>query len=137
MFRVKISIAAALVSILTLSCTEKSDDKVNREILWSTVWRGERFQPSAGQEEEADRLYVFGADGMVKIYPESEGVAGEPVLSLRYIYTSQAAEMVIEDYGLFSVKEITVDRLLLEGSPGTLDLRFYSDTAAPYLPPKP
>lgn len=130
MFRVKTLITAALVSLAAVSCMERGDDKINREILLATVWEGECFQPAIVQQEgdpEMECLYVFEGDGILNVYLQSTGVTGRPLQNLRYIYTPQAAEMVIEEYGLFTVKEISVDRLLLEGAAGKLDLHFYGD----------
>ena len=59
-----------------------------------------------------------------------KGKASEPVEQLRYIYTPKAAEMVIDSYGTFTVREISVERLWLEGVTGSLDLRFHADTDA-------
>lgn len=129
MSRAKILMAMALVSLVTLSCTNNSDDNVNREILWSTVWKGQCFQPFSQQGQDEECLYIFGGNGIMRVYSVDNGIPGHSKEDLRYIYTPQAAEIVIESYGLFSVKEITVDRLLLEGSRGTLDLRFYGDIA--------
>lgn len=61
---------------------------------------------------------------------KGEGTASEPVEQLRYIYTPKAAEMVIDSYGTFTVREISVERLWLEGVTGSLDLRFHADTDA-------
>lgn len=129
MFRIKIAIIAA-ASLLTISCVEGNDEKINREILWSTVWEGERFQAASQHEDgTAEKcLYVFAEDGILGVYPTDSGIDVEPLHSMRYIYTPRSAEMVIESYGLFAIKEISVDRLLLEGAPGKLDLRFYGDT---------
>ena len=38
--------------------------------------------------------------------------------------------MVIDPYGTFTVREISVERLWLEGVTGSLDLRFHADTDA-------
>lgn len=130
MLRFRHWIILAVACLLATGCSLVSDDRVNREILVSTVWHGERFVssnplPQGGVEDEA-MLYVFGSNGVLSIYPEISGTGGEPLENHRYIYTPSMGEMVIEDYGVFSVSVIDVDRILLEGSSGTLDLYFYA-----------
>lgn len=135
MFRLKHLIIAATLSLAAVCCTEKDDDRVNREILVSTVWLGERFGESSVEAEEgAMYLYVFGSDGIMSLFPESAGTEGVAAEELRYIYTPSADEMVIERYGNFAVREISVDRLCLEGSSGVLDLVFWGGEEA--LPAK-
>lgn len=106
------------------------DDRVNREILVSTVWCGERFVPDwLGNERDSaddELLYRFGTDGIMSVY-EYDALS-TPVETERYIYIDGRGEMVIEGYGLFYIKRITVDRLSLEGETGSLDLRFYAET---------
>ena len=93
------------------------------EILLSTEWCGERFTPDIQQNTVPERdaeyalfLYIFGEDGILSVFAaEGEGTASEPVEQLRYIYTPKAAEMVIDSYGTFTVREISVERLWLEG----------------------
>lgn len=130
MFRFRYWIILAVVCLLVTGCSLVSDDRVNREILVSTVWYGERFVHSnplpQGGVEDGIMLYVFGGDGILSIYPEVSGTGGEPSERHRYIYTPSMDEMVIEDYGMFSVSVIDVDRILLEGSSGTIDLYFYA-----------
>lgn len=130
MLRFRHWIILAVMCLLATGCSLMSDDRVNREILLSTVWRGERFVPKEPlpQDYMADEsmLYVFGSNGILYIYPEISGTDGEPSESHRYIYTPSMDEMVIEDYGMFSVSIIDVDRMLLEGSSGTIDLYFYA-----------
>ena len=130
MFRFRYWIILAVVCLLATGCSLVSDDRVNREILVSTVWYGERFVssnplPQGGVEDEA-MLYVFGSNGVLSIYPEISGTGGEPLENHRYIYTPSMGEMVIEDYGVFSVSVMDVDRILKEESSGTLNLYFYA-----------
>ncbi len=107
------------------------DDKVNREILVSTVWCGERFVPDwLGNERDSandELLYRFSTDGIMSVY-EYDDDALTLVETERYIYIDGQGEMVIEGYGLFYIKKITVNRLSLEGETGKLDLRFYAET---------
>ena len=125
------------------SCRERCDDNLNREILLETVWKGEQFHsatltsisllPSA-YDDGTEYLYIFGVDGIMNVFAVDEysGSAAhytelQPIRSLRYIYTPQNGEIVIEEYGLLLVKEISVEHLLLEGITGSLDLYFHSD----------
>lgn len=138
MFRPRHFITVAAVCMMAAGCTSKDDGRVNMEILLSTVWCGERFTPDIQQNTVPERdaesalfLYIFGEDGILSVFAaEGEGTASEPVEQLRYIYTPKAAEMVIDSYGTFTVREISVERLWLEGVTGSLDLRFHADTDA-------
>lgn len=134
MVRLRHWITAAATCILAVGCTDSNDDRVNREILLSTVWYGERFlpetEPDAVPDEETgpdECLFVFGEDGILSVFGLPEGTGSEPLDELRYIYTAGSGEMVIDSYGVFTVREISVERLLMEGVSGTLDLRFYAD----------
>ena len=123
MFRPRHFITVAAVCMMAAGCTSKDDGRVNMEILLSTVWCGERFTPDIQQNTVPERdaesalfLYIFGEDGILSVFAaEGEGTASEPVEQLRYIYTPKAAEMVIDSYGTFTVREISVERLWLGG----------------------
>ena len=140
-------IMAAVAGVLLSSCKERSDDGLNREILIATVWEGEQFQSATSVEPfsygdlDSEFFYIFGKNGILDVYPKSETIDsfesfdGQSIASLRYIYTPKDGEIVIEGYGLLLVKEISVDRLLLEGISGTLDLRFHSDINSVVSPP--
>lgn len=138
MFRPRHFITVVAVCMMAAGCTSRDDGRVNMEILLSTVWCGERFTPDIQQNTVPERdaesvlfLYIFGEDGILSVFAaEGEGTASEPVEQLRYIYTPKAAEMVIDSYGTFTVREISVERLWLEGVTGSLDLRFHADTDA-------
>jgi hypothetical protein len=132
MFRPWHWIAAATVCISAAGCAPSDSERVNREILLSTVWCGQQFVPRTQgplpEEATERRLYIFGENGILSVLAEEAGPGSEAVEELRYIYTPQAAEMVIDTYGSFVVREISVERLWLEGIYGTLDLHFYADT---------
>lgn len=132
--------------MLFCSCKQRNDEGLNREILIATVWEGEQFRSATPVElftvddADAEFFYIFGKNGIMNVYPKSETVTSfddcdsQPVASLRYIYTPKDNEIVIEGYGLLLVKEISVDRLLLEGISGSLDLHFHSDINAVMSP---
>ncbi len=125
--------AIAVACLMMAGCVARDMYTVNKEILVSTVWCGDRFVP-AGAAVPADEwrgsrfLYVFGTNGVLSVYPESSGIAegGDAVAMLRYIYTPEDDRLVIDSYGVFTVKELSVDRLRLEGDSGVLDLSFYA-----------
>ena len=133
---------SAIAGMVLTSCRERTDDNLNREILLETVWKGEQFHSAtlanvsplpSDAGEDAEFFYIFRGDGIMNVFAgdEDSGTAHfaemQPLTSLRYIYTPQNGEIVIEEYGLLLVKEITVERLRLEGIAGSLDLRFHSD----------
>ena len=127
-------IIVAIAGVLLTSCRERNDDGLNREILIETVWEGENFHSATSvnhllsDDDSTEFFYIFGKNGIMDIYPNSDTPnGGMPLASLRYIYTPQDNEIVIESFGLLLVKEISVDRLLLEGISGSLDLHFHSD----------
>lgn len=130
MFRTLKMMVVALVGLMMTGCMASDIYRVNQEILVSTVWVGERFVPSGlpAAESAADRyLYVFGSNGVLSVYPESSDMAdGDGTEMLHYIYTPEEDKLVIDTYGVFTVRELTVDRLRLEGATGVLDLSFYA-----------
>lgn len=129
MFRTLKIMAVALVGLMMAGCTASDMYRVNQEILVSTVWVGDRFVPNGmPAESTADRyLYVFGTNGVLSVYPESSGVAdGDGTEMLHYIYTPEEDKIVIDTYGVFTVRVLNVDRLRLEGATGVLDLSFYA-----------
>ena len=131
MFRSVKFIAVTFVSLVLACCTASDIYQVNREILVSTVWCGERFVP-AGTDVEVGApsgryLYVFGMNGVLSLYPEESGLpTGEDAEMHHYIYTPESRQLVIGSYGVFTVGELTVDRLRLAGSKGVIDLAFYA-----------
>lgn len=131
MFSPRYWILVVAVCLSMCGCANM-DDRVNREILVSTIWSGERFVPDwldvADSGEVAEEvLYRFGADGIMSVYEYGDDVP-MPLEAVRYIYIDGKGEIVIEGYGLFYIKKITVDRLSLEGETGNLELRFYAET---------
>lgn len=127
-------IITALLCISITSCAT-AEDELNREILVSTVWRSNSFPvygslildlPVDEEAENPDFLYVFDENGNMSIYPMVNEVC-EPIAKLRYIYSPQRAEMVIEKYGVFTVSYIEVDSMVLEDSGGRrVSLFFYA-----------
>lgn len=110
----------AAVCMAAAGCA-KIEETVNREILLSTVWRGEMFVPagsflSSWEQEECkgDYLYTFDVDGMLRVVSADPTV--EKIATLKYIYTPSEQRLVIEDWGVFGIEEINVDRLRLKNS---------------------
>lgn len=116
-----------------ISCAT-DENELNREILVSTVWRSNSFPVDESrilnlsvdtETKNTDLLYVFDENGSMSVYPVADEVC-EPIEKLRYIYSPQRAEMVIEKYGVFKVSHIEVESIVLEGTRGRIDLYFYA-----------
>lgn len=121
---------AAAICMAAAGCA-KMEETVNREILLSTVWRGEMFVPagsfiSSSEQEEykGDYLYTFDVDGVLRVVSADPAV--EKNATLKYIYTPSEQRLVIEDWGVFGIEEINVDRLRLKYSANmTLQLVYH------------
>lgn len=127
MFGLKFRLTVALLLCLAAVSCMKMEDNVDREILFSTVWIGERFYPADMPGVGETVLYSFDKSGILYIYKVADQI-GEPIERLRYIYQSEKRRIVIENYGAFLVTELDVDRLIMDSNSGTIDLSFYSDS---------
>ena len=101
-------------------------------LLLSTVWCGEQFTPDIQQNTVRERdvnppcssIYSE-KTASCRSSPQREVDRLEPVEQLRYIYTPQSREMVIDSYGTFTVREISVERAAegVTGSPTSGSMR--------------
>ena len=89
---------------------------VYKELLIEARWLRNIQSPALGEPDAY--LLNFLESGTVRIYQVYDNeVDQDTVRELLYIYDPDMAGMAIEEYGLFEVKEINIERIVLT-SPG-------------------
>lgn len=108
MKRLKMLFAAAFACMALASCNSGSDNAVFRELLIEAVWHYEKAAPENGV---TGYYFSFGKHGIVSIFPVTTYI--NPGTDHFYIYDPGKESLAIEEYGIFEVRDIDTDKLVL------------------------
>ena len=124
--RLKLFFASAFFCLAVAGCTTEARMSVYKELLIEARWLRNIHLPSPGEPDSY--LLNFLESGTVKIYQIFDGdVREDTVRELRYIYDPDMASMAVEEYGLYEVKEINTERIVLSGTGHEVVLERYKD----------
>jgi len=124
--RLKLLLASAFFCLAVAGCAAEAQMSVYKELLIEVRWLRNIQFPAPGDPDSY--LLNFLESGSVRIYQIFGGeVREDTVRELRYIYDPDMASMAVEEYGLYEVKEINVDRIVLSGMGHEVVLERYKD----------
>ena len=111
------NLTLTLLFLTLISCSKKSRDELDREILTTTKWLEVRTEADSSTRRY---IYVFGSSGQLAIYILESDTDGRLDKTCRYIFNSDRELLAIESMGPFNVQEISTDILRLKPEGSTL-----------------
>lgn len=124
--RLKVLFASTFFCLAVAGCTAEAGMSVYKELLIEARWLRNIQSPASGEPDSY--LLNFLESGTVKIYQIfGDEVREDTVRELRYIYDPDMAGMAVEEYGLYEVKEINTDRIVLSAPAREVILERYKD----------